>query len=454
MPVRFSLKKHRIIFFCILCSFQGFSQDEKIISLSVFHGGNDHNGVYQSNGYNNFGDIKWTFTTNGKIFSSPALSKHVIYIGSGDSSLYAINEETGKLKWKFKTRAGIYSTCAVYKDMVFFESYDGFFYALHATTGNLLWKFKTGGEKKVGAIGLWTMQPTDMYMEDLYDFFLSSPAIDTAGKDPVVYFGSSDGNVYALRASGGKLLWKFSTHGLIHSSPALANGTVYIGSWDTYLYALDAHTGQLKWKFKTGDQPVYHQLEGIEASPLYYKGKIYLGARDGYFYSLNANTGELIWKYSANGSWVITTAAARHDTVYFGTSDSYLFIAVDAETGKELYHLKTNGYVYSSPVIAGNTAFFGDFTGKMNAVDINTSGQSSHSFSTAGRRQFANKILKEGNIDFDYVAAGANDTLYSTGVKVMDILYKLGPIISSPVISNGAIYFGSSDGRLYAVNLK
>ncbi len=111
------------------------------------------------------------------------------------------------------------------------------------------------------------MKPADLYMEDLWDFFLSSPVVGDIHAEPVVYFGSSDGNLYALNADRGNLRWKYKTNGIIHTSPALYHRTVYFGSWDTYLYAVDAETGKEKWKFKTGEQPVYHVLEGIQASP-------------------------------------------------------------------------------------------------------------------------------------------------------------------------------------------
>jgi outer membrane protein assembly factor BamB len=63
-------------------------------------------------------------------------------------------------------------------------------------------------------------------------------------------------------------------------------------------------------------------------------------------------------------------------------------------------------------------------------------------------------LNKEGNIDFNLLAKGEDLSLYSTSVKAMNKLYTLGSIVSSPVINNGLIYFGSADGYLYAVSLK
>ena len=395
--------------------------------------------------------MKWKFKSQGKIFSSPAISNNIVYIGSADHSLYAIDIKKGKQIWKFTTGGAVHSSPAVNGNVVCFGSFDGYYYALNAKTGTLIWKFKTGGEKLVGAKSLWTMKPHDQYMNDLYDFFLSSPVF--SNDNTSVYFGSSDGNMYALNAATGKLKWTFKTKGLIHTTPALYNGKLYFGSWDTYFYAVDANTGRQVWKFKTGDQPVVHLLEGIQGSAACSNGMVYFGARDSYLYALNANTGKMVWKYSANGSWILTTPSIQNGVVYTTTSDTYIFAALDAKTGKQKFSYKGNGYLYSSPAIAGNTVYFGDFTGKLSAVNLK-SGKLTGYFTTDGRNKNAGKILKKDTLDYGYSSKGQDNELYATSVKVMDQFYTLGPIVSSPVISKGVIYFGSADGYLYALGLK
>jgi outer membrane protein assembly factor BamB len=402
-----------------------------------------------------FGSLHWKFQTGGKIFSSPAISGGTAFVGSEDKNLYAVDIKSGKLRWKFPTGGAVHSSPAVFKNVVYFGSYDGYYYALEENSGKLIWKFKTGGEKKVGAIGLWTMKPSDEYMEDLYDFFLSSPLIDQNETDPTIYFGSSDGNLYALKARDGSLKWKFKTNGIIHTSPALYGGKVYIGSWDTYLYAVDARTGNEIWKFKTGEQPEYHVMEGIQSSPTPYKGRIYFGSRDGNFYALDAQTGGLKWKYAADNSWVLTTAAAKNGLIYIGTSDTFLFLALDAETGKEKYRLQTNGYIYSSPSLSGNAAYFGDFTGKLFAVNLDSEGKIWDEFVTDGSKKNATKILnKKGKLDFNYAATGMDPSLYSSTVAVMNRFYEMGSIVSTAAISGNAIFFGSADGCLYSLGLR
>ena len=422
--------------------------------LSMFAASPSHTGVYGADDNTSLVDLKWKFKTGGKVFSSPVVYNNTLYIGSEDHNLYAIDKMTGKLLWKFHTNGAVHSSTAVYKGTAYFGSYDGFYYAVNAATGKLKWKFKTGGEKNVGAKGLWTMKPADRYMDDLFDFFLSSPLVSEDSHDPIVYFGSSDGNLYALHALTGKKKWAFRTNGLIHTIPALYNGNIYFGSWDTFLYAVDAKTGRLKWKFETGKQPVYHVLEGIEGSATCSDGLVYFGSRDGFFYALDAVNGSVRWKYAANNSWVITTPAVKDNVVYLGTSDTFLFLGLDAKTGREKIRYKTNGYIYSSPALAGNTAFFGDFTGSLYAVDIN-SGKLTGKFETPGRQANAKATLDSaGNIDFNLLAKGKDIANYDTNVYGMDQLYKLGSIVSSPAISNGIIYFGSADNYVYAINLR
>jgi len=444
----------KYLFFYIFLGATGASaQTSGGTQYAMFQTSGTHCGVYAASKYTSFGSVKWKFKSNGKIYSSPAVINGVAYVGSEDGYLYAIDIKTGKSAWKFKTDGAVDSSPAAYENVIYFGSFDGYVYAVNALSGKLIWKFKTGGEKLIGHKGLWGMTPKDMYMEDQYDFYLSSPVLNLNDHDLTLYFGSSDGNLYALDAYTGKKKWAFRANGSIHTSPALYNGTIYFGSWDTYLYALDAGSGQLKWKFKTLDQPVYHQLEGIQASPTCYNGAIYFGCRDGHFYSLNANTGKLLWTIGMNGSWVLTTAATRDGMIYISTSDTYLFMALNAKTGAEKYRFKANGYIYSSPAISGNTAYFGDFTGKLFALNL-TTGKSSGTFATSGRIENAKKFLNKDQLDFIYLIKSKDTAAYATSVAVMSLLYKLGPIVSSPAISNGVIYFGSADGCLYALNLK
>jgi eukaryotic-like serine/threonine-protein kinase len=65
------------------------------------------------------------------------------------------------------------------------------------------------------------------------------------------YFGSLDGNMYALDAKNGDQKWIFKTGNSIISSPVVANDDIYFGSNNKKVYALNASTGMKKWEFET-----------------------------------------------------------------------------------------------------------------------------------------------------------------------------------------------------------
>jgi outer membrane protein assembly factor BamB len=257
----------------------------------------------------------------------------------------------------------------------------------------------------------------------------SSPAVGNG----LVFVSSLDGNVYAIDASSGQQRWRFETkgerrftapgiHGIMPrnelmpdpfdvflSSPALSDGTLYIGSGDHNVYALDAATGVLRWKFATGNV--------VHASPAVAGGTVYIGSWDRYFYALDAKSGALRWKFQTgddqkiyNQIGIAGSAAVSGGLVYFGCRDSF-FYALEAKTGTLRWKQDHHGsWVIASPAIVGNTAYFTTSDEKVFwAVDAAT-----------GSSRFT---LPYGAFAF-----------------------------SSPSVAAGFAYFGTFDGRLYAVD--
>lgn len=319
--------KRSLCLIALLLSLPSVAQN--IHTTAMFRGNLQHTGVYDSPSIPQFNKIKWKFHTAGAVISSPAIANGTAYVGSTDGNLYAIDLESGAQKWKFPTKVRVTSSPAVDGGVVYFESYDSNFYALDAADGKLKWKFKTGGEHRFSAKHLHGIEPAAETMPDPFDFYLSSPAVWNGA----VYFGSGDGNVYALDTATGSLKWKFQTGDVVHASPAIADGVLFIGSWDTYFYALDSVTGKEKWRFKTGDDPENHNQVGIQSSAAVVDGVVYFGCRDSNVYALDAQTGEKKWAFNNKGSWVIASPAVQGGKVYFATSDSAMFHALDARSG-------------------------------------------------------------------------------------------------------------------------
>jgi outer membrane protein assembly factor BamB len=410
---------------------------------SMFRGDPAHTGVYAGAAPRELHGVKWTFATGGPVLSSPVLDKGAVYFGSGDGNVYAVEAETGVQRWAFNTRGAVHSTPAVDQGLVFALSYDGGLYALDEVTGKQRWRFATGGERRFEAKGLHGLPPRNQTLFDAWDMFLSSPVVGQGA----IYFGSGDGNIYAVDETTGALRWKFTTGDVVHASPASDGSTIYVGSWDSTLYALDAASGRERWRFKAGDDPVMHNQVGFQGSPAVANGTVYVGCRDAHLYALDAATGKPRWNLPTHGSWIVASPAVTQGRVIVGTSDSKLLHVLDAASGKPVYEHTENTYLFSSPAVAGDTIFLGKMNGGLVALDFAT-GRPLWEYQTERSKQNAGWLLnadRSHNSDTTFLSGD-----YGTGPGV-DRLFSLGVVASSPLVANGVVYFGSTDGFVYAL---
>ena len=390
--------------------------------------------------------VEWRFKTQGKVISSPAVANGTVYAGSTDHNLYAVDQRTGALKWKFGTGSRLTSSPAVAGGLVFFGSFDGNFYAVEEAGGGLRWKFETEGERRWAERNLHGMQPGGEIVSDAWDFYLSSPAVF----EGTVYFGSGDGFVYALDAASGKLRWKFRTGSVVHASPAIEGGTVFIGSWDSGLYALEAASGKLKWKLQTGTDPQIGNQQGFQSSPAVVNGIVYSGCRDAKLYAVDARTGEKKWEYFNNGSWVITSPAVLDGRVYLGTSDTGLFITLDAATGAKISSVDAHFPVFASPAIAGGAVYVATFEGKLRALRPQDATKCCGPSRPSPRNRTPRPLRtrKAGLISRECF----NRTLSTRWRPAWSGCLLWAPSSRRRSIDGNALYFGSTDGYLYALN--
>jgi outer membrane protein assembly factor BamB len=411
---------------------------------SMFRGDAAHTGVYRDAGPRTFHRVKWTFPTGDRVVGSPVYRDGVVYFGSDDGSVYAVNAGDGRQIWKHRTGGPVPAAPAIAGDTLYIGSYDGKFYALDARTGATRWKFATGGERRFEAKGLHGQQPRNQTIADAFDVFLSSPVVAVG----IVYFGSGDGNVYALDAASGALQWKFPTGDVVHASPAYADGVVYFGSWDSRFYAVDAASGKERWRFQGGEDPLIHNQVGFQSSPAVANGVVYTGCRDSNLYALDAATGKEKWRYNAGGSWIITSPAVTAGKVVAGTSDSSLYLVLDAATGKPIVERKGDAYIFASPAVAGEVVYLGILNGTLEARDLE-SGDLLWDFQTDASKRNDGWVLtadRRFNSPLLYPSSWREAPIVAT-----DRQFGIGAVFSTPLVVDGVVYFGSTDGNLYAL---
>ena len=413
---------------------------------AMFRGDLAHTGAYPGPGITRQPGIKWVFHTTGRVISSPAVASGVVYFGSTDGTVYAVDASTGRQRWAFVTAARVASSPAVSDGLVYIESYDDTLYALDATSGKPVWKFATAGERRFSGRYLHGHLPRGETMPDPFDLYLSSPAVWRG----TVYLGSGDGNIYALDAKSGRRRWTFRTGNVVHASPAIANGTLFIGSWDSWFYALDAMTGKEKWRFKTGVDSVISNQVGVQSSAAVMDGIVYFGCRDGHLYAVDATTGRQRWAFDAKGSWVNTSPAVHAGKVYVGTADSRMLYELDGKTGAPSLALQFSWYFFASPAVSGTMVYAANWDGRLFGIDPGAR-RIAWTFQTdSSRANLAKHTKPDGSMSF---RAGMFEAGFYDGLVIaIDRIFGMGSFLSSPVVDGDVLYIGSMDGNLYALH--
>jgi len=225
--------------------------------------------------------FKWSYATDSKIWSAPAVDGSTLYVGSFDKTVYALNTADGTLKWTYKTDGAINSTPVIDNNTVYIGDYSRHFYAINAATGNSVWKFP--GDNTV------TGNPKN--------FFWAKPAV----LNGVIYAANLDGSVYTLDVATGKLLNTFHLGDSISSAPVVI-GTNVIVATSVASYAPTKQQGNI-FIIDTLDNSksllsTLPHNEGINAPLFAYGNSVYVHTTKDNLYEIDTLTGKLSLPFS------------------------------------------------------------------------------------------------------------------------------------------------------------
>jgi len=306
-------------------------QSPPIVANGVVYIGSNDGNVYALKA--STGTLLWSFPTGEVMAVSPALavSNGAVYVGSnsggGPFPFYALQASTGAVLWSYGTAVGTASPPTIVNGVVYIGGFD-WDYALNASDGNQIWR----GETQYSTASSMAFAEGAVYSSrnsGLFSAEYSSPAVANG----VVYFATdmvslnaSDGTrgcsadlngVAAANAITCDVLWNYTAGGSVtYSSPAIANGVVYFGSDGGNVYALNADNGALLWS--------YANSGAVQSSPAVANGVVYIGSDDNNLYALNASTGAQLWSYTTGGS-VESAPAVANGVVYVGSDDGNVY---------------------------------------------------------------------------------------------------------------------------------
>ena len=333
--------------------------------------------------------LLWQYETGNRnelVIVSPTLIDGVVYAGSHEGVVYALNAETGELLWRFETEndqnlppevALVNPPPTAAGGVVYVEKEEGGLWGLDALTGEVLWNDETFYE--------------DLFLRD-GTLYIPIWRID----------GDSSVNLRAIDDSSGELRWEADvprSSGLPLLFPLTASGRNVYVSDEYQVHALDSTTGKLAWSFDAEDI--------VEVPPRGSDGVVYLRSYSA-AYALNESTGEQIWRYDVDagglgrapfivdGVWALVDGGAdvqaldaatgqplwsyEPDLVSFvsGVSDGMVFVtgeeafhALDAATGKRMWSLDV-GWGLGEVTVVDGVLYANSLNGYLHTLDART----------------------------------------------------------------------------------
>ena len=291
-------------------------------------------------------------------WSGTAFHDGVIYVGTGDGRVVAINATSRDLLWSRTiaaeaagglgcgpsvVAAAIYTTPVVVDDFVYVGIYTaqgGRMYALGITDGEVIWEYPRGGA----------------YMGTI----VGGPVIP----DDRLYVSSSDGRVHALTLSTFTRRWESELLAdKLWTSPTVMGDNLYVSTFDGHIFALSAETGELlDWAF---------ELEaGFASSPVIHEGTVYVGSFDNNLYAIEIGASEYSWRVRG-GKWFWAAPLVHDGIVYAGSLDGKLYL-IGSATGDKLGEFDAGSPIVSSPVIVDDLLIVADQSGGVYAFDLSS----------------------------------------------------------------------------------
>ena len=253
-----------------------------------------------------------------------------------------------------------------------------------------------------------------------------------------------------------------STAVALYSSPAVNGDLVYIGGYDGRIYAFVFDGDRLR------DEPdwIYPRQGNVGGSIVgglvVHQDKVYFGTANfgtsnGKVYALDALDGFKEWEFLTEGK-IWSTPAIAGDTLFVGSFDKKLY-ALDTETGEEKWQqpFETEGAITSTPVIYDNKVYVGSFDRYFYAVGV-ASGEQVWRFPAADEDEngpsnwfWAKPLVYNGVIYAPCLDGKVYALDAGSGEKVAQ--FSLGsPISSSPVLVGSSIVVATQEGIVYTLD--
>ena len=360
--------------------------------------GNFHTGQVPGPAFTPSGEEVWRFQAEGQILGVPAVADGLVFVGTNDRRIVALDAESGSMVWEYALDIQPNSAPTVAGDFLYWGIRDGRVIALDYKTGDLAWDYKTGAA------------------------IYGAPTV----VDGVLYVGSSDGGIYVLDALTGEERWNRITKNWVVASPSVDQGILVFGGQDRELYMFDANNGTLRHQVDLGS--------GVDNSTTIVDGIAYVATRSGtlvaFDYTQKSSAFQkAVWSWWFQ-LWVWNVAPVP-----------------DPIPGLQ-WARRLRDTVVGDMATDGTRLFVNTTSGVLRAFDLKTG---TIEWETEGLGTLYSSLIVTGDT---VVQTSTDGTVYGLNVSNGEEKWRIsvdGSVISSPVLAGNKLFVPTIEGRLIAV---
>lgn len=324
------------------------STDGKLVAMDAASGKTLWSKSSRTHGWFGWGDKK---RKDALYAGGPAVNGDLLAVGTLDGHVYGVNAKDGGPRWEAELNAEVLTSPVIVADLVVVRTSDGRVYALDAKTGERRWVYDQGTVPLLSLRG-------------------NGPLLVANG---VLFFGSDDGKLVALRLDNGSKLWEqrlSSGEGRteidrlsdVDGAILLDGSTLYGAAYHGNLMAVDGPSGRPLWSHP------FSSFGALAAS-----GNAVFGVNDvSQVWAFDKSGGADMWKNDALKYRWLTSPAVQGNYVVVGDMEGYvhwLQIGDGALAGRERLSKKA---IRAQPLVVGDTVYVEDVEGHIGAYRLST----------------------------------------------------------------------------------
>ena len=269
-----------------------------------------------------------------------AYEKDILIITDNLAKYYAVNPQNGELIWSKTNLTPFNSQIKIYKDKFYIVDYENILHCFSIKDGNKIWSYQTD------------------------NFFVKSKKkLSIIIENEKVIFNNSIGDITALDANKGILLWQTPTQNnlvyaesasLITSDLVLEKDSIFFSNNRNEFYSINKDNGFLNWK-----QKINSNIRPVISNDI-----IFTVSNEGFLYFIDSLGGNII---KSNNLLINFKAKHREfikpigivlgsDKIFLSLNNGKLIVA-SIQTGEIINTFKLDGNQISKPFIFDNKLY-------------------------------------------------------------------------------------------------